>query len=141
MPELPLGAHFELAPPALKPKRTQSRKHRGYATQRVVADWFAEHGWPYAESTGAGREGSDITGMPGIDIEVKASSRFSPLAWLKQMRDRGDDRTVSIGVWRADGTGPATVANWPVITDVQTITALLTQSAWGPNSPPGDSDG
>jgi len=44
---------------------TQHRKHRGYASQRIVADYFAANGWPYAEPVGAGRTGSDVTGMLG----------------------------------------------------------------------------
>ena len=33
---------------------SQSRKHRGYRSQAVVAQYLAAHGWPYAEPTGAG---------------------------------------------------------------------------------------
>ena len=42
---------------------TQHRKHRGYSSQRIVADWFTVNGWPYAEPVGAGRAGSDVTEM------------------------------------------------------------------------------
>jgi len=58
------------------------RKNRGYKTQAVVASWLKQW-YPYAESTGAGRQGEDITGIP-FSIEVKARSDFSPLAWIKQ---------------------------------------------------------
>ena len=58
------------------------RKHRGYKTQAVVASWLKQW-YPCAESTGAGRQGEDITGVP-FSIEVKARSDFSPLAWIKQ---------------------------------------------------------
>ena len=34
---------------------SQSRKHRGYRSQKVVAMYLAENGFPFAESTGAGR--------------------------------------------------------------------------------------
>jgi len=51
---------------------TQSRKHRGYRSQKVVAQYLAANGFPYAESTGAGRQGSDITGTVGIDWVIKA---------------------------------------------------------------------
>ena len=51
---------------------TDSRKRRGAETQTAAAKWFQGHGWPYAESAGAGRTGSDITGVPGLAIEVKA---------------------------------------------------------------------
>ena len=67
---------------------TQARKHRGYSSQRIVADWFTVNGWPYAEPVGAGRAGSDVTGMPGIDIEVKARRGFDPLAAMREQADR-----------------------------------------------------
>ena len=51
---------------------TQARKRRGMRTQALVAQHLAANGWPYAESTGAGRSGSDVTGVPGLAIEVKA---------------------------------------------------------------------
>ena len=41
---------------------SQSRKHRGYRTQKLVAEYLAKRGFPFAESTGAGRSGTDITG-------------------------------------------------------------------------------
>ena len=50
---------------------SQSRKHRGYRSQKVVAMYLAENGFPFAESTGAGRSGADITGVGKIDFEVK----------------------------------------------------------------------
>ena len=45
---------------------SQSRKHRGYRTQKVGAEHLAANGFPYAESTGAGRSGTDITDITSI---------------------------------------------------------------------------
>jgi len=61
---------------------SQHRKHRGMRTQKVVADWLKQW-YPNAESSGSGRNGEDITGVP-FSIEIKARSQFSPLAWIKQ---------------------------------------------------------
>jgi hypothetical protein len=78
------------------------RKNRGYKTQRVVADWLKQW-YPYAESTGAGRQGEDITGIP-FSIEVKARSDFSPLAWLKQSESNKGDKLAFV-VSRCNGQG------------------------------------
>lgn len=84
---------------------SQHRKHRGYRTQKVVAQYlkrvfpYAEH----AESAGAGRQGSDITGVP-FDCEVKARSAFQPKAWLDQVRKRTDGK-LSFIVMRFNGQG------------------------------------
>lgn len=81
---------------------TQSRKHRGYRTQKVVADYLKQF-YPYAESTGAGRQGSDILGTP-YDIEVKAVTKFSPLGWIKQIKERKSDK-LGFVVLRCNGQG------------------------------------
>lgn len=81
---------------------TQSRKHRGYRTQKVVADYLKQF-YPYAESTGAGRQGSDILGTP-YDIEVKAVTKFSPLSWIKQIKERKSDK-LGFVVLRCNGQG------------------------------------
>lgn len=108
----------------------QSRKHRGYRSQKVVAEWFAKNGWPFAESTGAGRSGVDVTGMPGLSCEVKARREFSPLAWLRQAR--ADARSgLPFVVFRCDGQGETTVGEWGVLLDLATFTALLREAGYG----------
>jgi hypothetical protein len=81
---------------------SQHRKHRGYRTQKVVAE-FLQKWFPYADSAGAGRQGSDITGVP-FDIEVKARSAFQPKEWLDQARKRSDGK-LSVVVMRFNGQG------------------------------------
>ena len=103
---------------------SQSRKHRGYRSQSVVAAWFKDHGWPYAESTGAGRSGSDVTGMPGLSVEVKARRGFSPLAWLKQARSEARSGLPFV-VFRCDGQGEANVGEWGVLVRLDDFTELL----------------
>ena len=81
---------------------SQHRKHRGYRTQKVVAEYLRAW-YQYAEPTGAGRQGSDILGTP-FDIEVKAVTKFSPLAWMKQVKSRKSDK-LSFVVLRCNGQG------------------------------------
>lgn len=81
---------------------SQHRKHRGYRTQKVVAEYLRTW-YQYAESSGAGRQGSDILGTP-YDIEVKAVTKFSPLAWIKQIKQRKSDKLAFV-VLRCNGQG------------------------------------
>ena len=66
---------------------SQSRKYRGYATEKLVSDYLRAW-WPFALPTGAGRSGSDVTGVPYIDLEVKARADFSPKQWIDQVSKR-----------------------------------------------------
>lgn len=108
---------------------SQSRKMRGYRSQKVVAQWFAGNGFPWAESTGAGRSGSDITGMPGLNIEVKARRAFSPLAWLRQARTGGAG--LPFVVFRCDGQGEANVGEWGALVRLDDMTQLLRDAGFG----------
>ena len=81
---------------------SQSRKYRGYRTQKVVADYLKQW-YPHAESTGAGRQGADITGVP-YDIEVKARTGFNPLQAIKQLKLRKSDK-LGFVVMRMNGQG------------------------------------
>jgi len=105
-----------------------SRRHRGMRTQKVVAEHLAARGWPFAESTGAGRSGSDITGVPGLAIEVKARADFNPMAWVRQacLNDG-----LPLVTFRPNGMGEATVATWPVIIRMNDLIDLLHAAGYG----------
>ena len=63
---------------------SQARKHRGFRTERVVAQYLSTV-WSGA-TVGRGN-GKDIVNVP-FDVEVKARASFQPLAWLKQSKAR-----------------------------------------------------
>lgn len=109
---------------------SQSRKNRGMRSQLVVSRWFAEHGWPFAETTGAGRPGMDVLGVPGLAIEVKARRAFSPLAWLRQAHD-SKRFGVPFVVFRCDGQGEANVGEWGCLLRLDTLTELLHEAGYG----------
>jgi len=80
---------------------SQSRKHRGFRTERVVATYLSQ--WWRSASIGRG-SGKDIHTVP-FDIEVKARSDFQPLAWLKQVEKRTQGKELSVVVCRMNGQG------------------------------------
>jgi len=84
---------------------SQSRKHRGYRTQKVVAEYLQANGFPYAESTGAGRSGTDVTGIVGVDIEVKARTGLDLPALMRQLEEREKEGVLGVGVLRLNGQG------------------------------------
>ena len=81
---------------------SQHRKHRGYKTQKLVADYFVEQGWPNAYSVGAGASGTDIARLP-FDVEVKARAGFNPKAALAQIKARS--KGLGFAVLRLNGQG------------------------------------
>jgi hypothetical protein len=108
---------------------SQSRKHRGMATQKLAADWFREHGWPFATSTGAGRCGVDIENMAGLSPEVKATPGDNSGALSQAHRNRGEG--LPFVVWRPNGYGPERIEDWPVLVRLDDFTELLRQAGYG----------
>ena len=110
---------------------SQARKHRGYRSQRVVAERFADNGFPHAEPVGAGRAGSDIVGLVGIDVEVKARRDLNLVGLMEQLDARAKDGVLGIGVVRPDGMGETTVGMWPAVMCLDDLIALLRAAGYG----------
>lgn len=106
-----------------------SRRRRGSRTQHLVASWFAARGWDHAQSAGAGRPGEDVTGLPGLSVEVKARRELRLLAWLRQAAGHGAG--LPVVVHRPDGLGEASVADWPATMRLEDLTALLQEAGYG----------
>lgn len=111
---------------------SQHRKHRGYASQRIVADKFKDAGWIYAEPTGAGRQGTDVLGLIGIDVEVKARRNLDLTGTLNQQAERAADGVLPFAVIRPDGYGPARIDDWPVAMKFSTLLRLLKEAGYTP---------
>ena len=85
------------------PLMANHRKHRGYRTQKVIADYLKTW-FPYADTAGAGRQGEDILNVPTISIEVKARADFQPLAWIKQAESNAVGKLPMV-IMRCNGQG------------------------------------
>lgn len=83
---------------------SQHRKHRGYRTEKVVAEYLSQW-WPHALANGAGRSGNDVTGVP-FNLEIKARSAFQPKAWIDQVSKRSESvGELPLVVARMNGQG------------------------------------
>ena len=81
---------------------SQHRKHRGFRTERVVADYLSQ--WWHGATVGRGN-GKDCINVP-FDLEVKARSQFDPMGFLRQSRKRTEKSgELSLVVCRMNGQG------------------------------------
>ena len=110
---------------------SQHRKYRGYESQKFVAEYLQVNGFPHALPVGAGRTGSDITGLLGVDVEVKARRGFNPSAAMTQLEERARDGVLSMAVLRLDGQGRVALPNWPVIFRLEDAVILLRDAGYG----------
>ena len=63
---------------------SQSRKYRGYATERSVAKFLSQ--W-WSGATVQRGNGKDVVNVP-FDCEIKSRSQFSPMEFLRQAAKR-----------------------------------------------------
>jgi len=81
---------------------SQSRKYRGFATERVVAEYLRQF-WEFA-SVGRGM-GKDVQNVP-FDVEVKARTGFQPKQVLAQIKARtSKSGEIGFAVLRLNGQG------------------------------------
>jgi len=81
---------------------SQHRKHRGFRTERVVAEYLSTW-WPGA-CVGRGN-GKDIVNVP-FDAEIKSRTGFQPLAYIKQYKARtAISGELGFAVLRLNGQG------------------------------------
>lgn len=81
---------------------SQSRKHRGFRTERVVADYLRL--WWEGASVGRG-SGRDILNVP-FDCEVKARTSLNPKETLRQIESRtAESGLLGFACFRLNGQG------------------------------------
>jgi len=108
---------------------SQSRKHRGYRTEKVVAAYLSQW-WSHAIANGAGRSGNDVLGIP-IQLEVKARSSFQPKEWIDQVtkRSKGGE-SPKVVVCRLNGQGEVP-ENYLAFMTLGDLVNLLLKAGYG----------
>ena len=115
---------------------SQARKHRGFRTERVVAEYLST--WWQGACVGRG-SGKDIVNVP-FDVEVKARAGFQPLAYMKQLKARtSSSGELGVGVIRLNGQGED-AAEYCAIIRLADLLPLLLLKYGHINSEPTDAD-
>lgn len=81
----------------------KSRRRRGRNTEILVAEYLGNF-WEGVSAVASAIGGSDVLGVPGFDVEVKARSGFQPLEALKQ-QDKRKGSQKGLIVMRLNGQG------------------------------------
>src|SRR5580704_7273336 len=109
---------------------------RGNALQNALATYLRAW-WPHAESAGAGRNGRDILGTPGVAFEVNTADdfkrHFKPTIWVKQAQanTKGDVPAV---VYFPRGIGEAHTGQVLAILPLDELLGLLEDGAYPPET-------
>jgi hypothetical protein len=115
---------------------SQSRKHRGFRTERVVAQYLSTV-WSGA-SVGRG-SGKDIVNVP-FDAEIKARAGFQPLAYMKQIKARTSvSGELGFAILRLNGQGED-VEDYACVIRMADLLPLLALKYGHLNSEPTEAD-
>ena len=105
----------------------QSRKHRGYATERLVASYLQQW-WPSA-SVGRG-QGKDCLNVP-FDIEVKARNSLDIKGTLRQIKARtSKSGELGFACFRLNGQGEASVEEFVCMLTLGDLVELLRKAGY-----------
>ena len=106
---------------------SQSRKHRGFRTERVVADYL-RHWWEGA-SVGRG-SGRDILNVP-FDCEVKARTGLDVKGTLRQIEARTEESgLLGFATFRLNGQGE-TPGDYVAMLRLSDLVGLLLEAGYG----------
>ena len=115
---------------------SQARKHRGFRTERVVAEYLST--WWTGACVGRG-SGKDVLNVP-FDVEVKARASFQPLSYLKQLKARTSiSGELGFAVMRLNGQAE-NAADYACIIRLEDLLPLLILKYGHLDKEPTDSD-
>jgi hypothetical protein len=118
-------------PRALREGVVMSRRERGRETEKLVAQYLVAHGFEGAHVTSMAASGSDILGIEGLDVEIKARAGFNPLAAMSQLRARATDTGLGVAILRCNGQGPMAIDDWVGVVRLADLVYLLKASGYG----------
>lgn len=110
-------------------------KVKGRNTENEARDGLRdEFGYVGAERrrlTGT-KDRGDITGIPGITIEVKSAAAWHPVKWQSELRQEMKNDGTDIGFVMARPRGGGDMSKWVFIVPVEVLRQLLNDAGWGP---------
>jgi hypothetical protein len=108
---------------------------RGNDLQNQLAKYLQKW-FPHAESAGAGRNGTDVLGTPGIAWENKTAidfrRDFRPLAWVAQARMNAGSNDVPVVVYWPRGVGAKSADQAMAILPMGQLMRVLEQAGYAP---------
>lgn len=108
-------------------------KNKGTAGESAVVAYLRTAGFPYAERLAlqGGKDRGDITGIPGIVIEVKAVQEYAFNGWLSEARVERDNAGADFGlvVAKPRMVGTTRTRQWYALMYAYDYLALLSQAS------------
>ncbi len=108
-------------------------RRKGARAENDVVNWLNRHGFPHAERrlSGGPDDRGDITGVPGLTIEVKNRKTFEPAAYVDQLEDEMRAAQTAMGLVVVKRRLRPDVGDWYALTPAKLAFELLYEGGWG----------
>ena len=109
-----------------------SAKAKGRNAEHRVVEYLRANGVPHAERrarTGAKDQG-DITGWPGVCVEVKATQKIAIPQWLRELDAEMANAHADTGFVIAKPAGKTDPADWYCILRPAVLLDLMRAAGW-----------
>ncbi len=107
-------------------------KAKGRAAENQAVEWLRSKGWVNAERrrlNGTADLG-DITGIPGMCIEIKSAAQWTPVQWLRELVAEQANADADVGFVMARPKGGTNVDDWVVMMTPTQLLELLDAAGW-----------
>ena len=112
---------------------------KGTAAESIVVRFLANHGWPFAErrALSGSKDKGDVTGVPGLVVEVKSAVRICLPEWLRETTAERNNANADYGICviKPKGYGETRIDEWPAVMTLGALTHLLHAAGYGDQLP------
>lgn len=112
--------------------KPSTAKAKGRATENLLVDWLRTHGVPHAERrrlTGSADQG-DITGWPGICVEVKSGAKLDIAGWLAELAAEVRNSGATHGFVAVRPKGKPDPEDWFAVLPLPELVRLFAEAGW-----------
>ena len=106
---------------------SSAAKRKGSAAERAVVEWLKANGYPYADRrlAGATLDKGDISGLPGVTIEIKNHAKLDLAGWTAELEIEMKNDGAWTGTVLHKRKGKGDVGEWYATTPDKVWLALL----------------
>jgi hypothetical protein len=112
--------------------KPSTAKAKGRETENLLVEFLRQHGVPHAERrrlTGSADQG-DITGWPGVCVEIKSGARVAIPQWLSELAAEKRNSAARVGFVAVRPKGTPDPDGWYVVLPLPELMDLLEEAGW-----------
>jgi hypothetical protein len=112
--------------------KPSSAKAKGRNAENQFIAYLQDSGWPYAERRRLNgiHDRGDVTGIPGVTIEIKSGARIELAKWMGELEVEMDNDNTTIGFLAIKPKGKTAGADYWCLVPPAVLVRLLKDAGW-----------